>query len=60
MDARAITLEWEYQSKLAALDIRFHGIPKGQVRPLVHRHECCGALYWFVVGFFGEGSQDLH
>ena len=60
VDARAKTLPREYRNKLGALDIKYHGVPKGQLGPLAQRLETWGELQGLVVGQFGEGSQDLH
>ena len=54
------TLQREYRNKLQALDIKYHGVPKGQDGPLVRRLETWGELQGLVVGCFGEGSQHLH
>ena len=60
VDRRAKTLQREYRNKLQALDIKYHGVPKGQDGPLVRRLETWGELQGLVVGCFGEGSQHLH
>ena len=60
VDVRAGTLPREYRNKLAALDIKYHRVPRGQTGPLVQRLESWGELQGLVVGQFGEGSQHLH
>ena len=60
VDVRARALPQEYRRKLASLDEKHHGVPRGTVGPLVQRLESWGQLKGLVVGQFGEGSQDLH
>ena len=60
VDVRARALGKEYRSKLAALDKKYHGVPHGQIGPLVQRLETWGELQGLVVNQFGEGSQHLH
>ena len=45
---------------LSALDIKYHGIPRGQNGPLLSRLESWGKLQGLVMGQFAEGSQHLH
>ena len=60
VDVRARMLQREYKNKLAALDIKYHGVDRGEIGPLVNRLNSWGELQGLVVGQFGEGSQHLH
>ena len=42
------------------LDRLHHGTLDGEVGPLVRRLQSFGELQTFVVGNWGEGSEDLH
>ena len=60
VDRRARQLQKEYENKLGKLDSQLHGTPEGQTGPLVRRLRSYPRLQSFVVGAFGEVSEDLH
>ena len=60
MDRRARELPGSYRRPLERLDRLHHATPVGEVGPLVRRLQSFGELQTYVVGNWGEGSEDLH
>ena len=60
VDRRARQLQAEYERKLSKLDNQLHGTVDGQTGPLVRRLRSYPRLQSFVVGAFGEVSEDIH
>ena len=60
VDRRARELPGSYRRPLERLDRLHHGTLDGEVGPLVRRLQSFGELQTFVVGNWGEGSEDLH
>ena len=60
VDKRARVLQSEYEGKLRRMDSQFHGTADGQVGPLVRRLRTYPKLLGYVIGAFGEASQDVH
>ena len=60
MDRRARELPGSYRRPLERLDRLHHATPEDEVGPLVRRLQSFGELQTYVVGNWGEGSEDLH
>ena len=60
VDRRARELPGTYRRPLERLDRLHHGTPAGEVGRLVQRLQSFGELQTYVVGNWGEGSEDLH
>ena len=60
VNRRAKALQGEYEGKLRGMDRQFHGTPEGQHGPLVRRLNSFPKLQGYVIGAFGEVSEDLH
>ena len=60
VDRRARELPGSYRRPLERLDRLHHGTHENEVGPLVRRLHSFGELQTFVVGNWGEGSEDLH
>ena len=60
VDRRAHLLQGEYRGKARKADNQFVGTEEGSVGPVENKLLQYGDLQGFVVGAFGEGSEDLH
>ena len=60
MNRRARGLQGEYEGKLRSLDKKFHNPQEGQEGPLVRRLRSFPNLQSYVIGAFGEVSEDVH
>ena len=60
VDRRADGLSAEYARKARSVDTQYGGVPQGVEGPVLQRLQSYGRIRGYVVGRWGEMSEDLH